>query len=509
MAFDPDQFLQETHPQATASANEFNPDEFLNSTSSAPSLGARAIDVLKNNAPAIARGIGYVANPASAALDAVRWEAMNPEKAYERTGKYLPMVGGVAGSFAAPGIGTAVGAGAGEMARQGLGVLFQDPNVMSHITPGQISPWAGEQAALQTGLSGLNEVNGLVKAAPGAAPYAQRVIDAAAQKLAPVGKRLVDAWAATGQMLSGKPAAKIKMLFNDPTATFPEALGGAKSVEAAGQGMEAALAKEGIEKKIFNPFEGNDDEAAQIGKQTFDKWKALQNGTAQPADLPVVDLNVAKNSENPVALFVGNQDLGNGPKALYTIYQKGQALGSRSTLDFEQLPAGVKIIGKEPRAAGQVPVGGDLPTISAQEAYDAKRATDYVFPKVVSERNAEKIAQLTQFKQAMDDVLSNQAGTLQQASKDYARARLGADFTQILPRTKTGDISTVKTFLAALVDGKRAALLPFTSPLAVGAATSGASLMSRALGTAIANPTARQALISRYITSTSTGNSGN
>ncbi len=458
-------------------------------TPAAPSWG----DVAEQAGQSALSAVKNTFNPAPAALAT----AQNPEQTYKTAGPWLPAAGGAIGSAFGP-AGTVVGAGAGELTRQGLGVMFNDPRVMDHITPGRPSLWAGGQAALQTGLAGVGEL-----------PLVQRGIAAAANKLAPLGERALNAGAQFGQMLSGKPAAKIKMLFRDPTATLPESLGGAKSISAAGQGMEDALKQTGIQKKTFNPFEGNDHEAATIGKQTFDKWQAIKNGGAAPAELPVVDLAVAKESEAPVALFVGNDTMGDAPRALYTIYQKGQPLGAARTLPAEQLPEGVTIIGREARAAGQVPAGTTAaPEITAQEAYNAKRATDYVFPKVVSERNKEKIAQLTEFKHAMDDILATQAGPLQAASKDYARSRLGADFTQILPRTKTGDISTVKTLGMALLDAKRAALLPFTSPLTVGAVTSAASLGSRLAGKIATSPTARQALISRLIEGTSSGTGG-
>jgi hypothetical protein len=392
---------------------------------SVPTLRDRAQSLLERAAPIAAKVGAYAASPASAVSDAVSWAAENPRQAYEKAGPWLPAAGATAGSAIAPGLGTAIGGGVGEIARQGLGVAFQDPKVMQHITPGQPSVWSGAQAALQTGAAGLNEVNGLVKAAPGAAPYVQRGIEAASDALAPYGRKLVNAGAAVGQMLTGKPAAKFKMLFKDPSAALPESLGGAKSVESAGKGMEDALAQTGIQKKTFNPFEG-ETEPNQIASQTYEKWKAGEDA-GQPAE------------------------------------------------------------------------------ISAQEAYNAKRATDYVFPKVISERNREKIATMASFKNAMDDILGNQAGPLQAASKDYARARLGSDFTQILPRTKTGDISTVKTMFGALLDAKRAAALPLTSPIVAGGITSLASAGSNLAGRLITNPTTRQALISRLITSTSSG----
>lgn len=136
--------------------------------------------------------------------------------------------------------------------------------------------------------------------------------------------------------------------------------------------------------------------------------------------------------------------------------------------------------------------------ISAQDAYNAKRATDKLWPNVVKERNADDIRQMSQFKTGMDDVLSNQAGPFAKASKDYARARLGADFTQILPRTKTGDISTVKTLLLhTLAPGRGVGMLAggLTSPLATGVGNLGVQTAAKGINAIANNPEARQVLL--------------
>lgn len=138
--------------------------------------------------------------------------------------------------------------------------------------------------------------------------------------------------------------------------------------------------------------------------------------------------------------------------------------------------------------------------ISGKEAYDAKRATDYLWPEVVKERNAEKIRLMSEFKTAMDNVMSDASNGLPKmlkASKEYARARLKADFTQILPRTKTGDISTVKTLLMhTLAPGRTASLLfgGITSPVVTGAGNLAAQGAMKGLNVIGSNPASRVAL---------------
>lgn len=133
--------------------------------------------------------------------------------------------------------------------------------------------------------------------------------------------------------------------------------------------------------------------------------------------------------------------------------------------------------------------------VSAQEAFNAKRATDKLWPAVVKERNAEDIRELSEFKTGMDDVLSNQAGEFSGASKDYARARLKSDFTQVLPRTKTGDISTVKSLLLPMLDPKRLPFLAMTSPAMLGMGNLAAQGTMKGLQKLSDNPAIRQALL--------------
>lgn len=133
--------------------------------------------------------------------------------------------------------------------------------------------------------------------------------------------------------------------------------------------------------------------------------------------------------------------------------------------------------------------------IDAQEAYNAKRATDKLWPAVVKERNAEDIKMMSEFKKAMDEVLSSQAGEFSQASKDYARARLKSDFTQVLPRTKTGDISTVKSLLMPMLEPKKIPFMMMTSPAVTGMGNLAAQGAMKGLNVLGSDPNTRQALL--------------
>jgi hypothetical protein len=173
--------------------------------------------------------------------------------------------------------------------------------------------------------------------------------------------------------------------------------------------------------------------------------------------------------------------------------QKGFTRGIRKT-EFSPFSRGQKEAEEKAQAIWDKWKAGE--PINAQEAYDAKRATDQLWPTVVKERNAEQIRALSEFKTSMDDVLSSQgAGPFQKASKNYARARLGADFTQVLPRTKTGDISTVKSLILPLIEPRKLPFLAATSPLVTGIGNLGVQGAAKGINTIANNPAARQVLL--------------
>ena len=131
--------------------------------------------------------------------------------------------------------------------------------------------------------------------------------------------------------------------------------------------------------------------------------------------------------------------------------------------------------------------------IDPQEAYDATQAVKYAMPAAITERNSELVRDLMQFKDAMNKILETQAGPLRKVAKQYGRARLKEDFSKIFPRTQTGKISTVKSFLLpALADSARLKYLAFSSPKLMGTITAAGTMGLNVLGH---NPVIRQALL--------------
>lgn len=491
-------------------------------------------------------GLGFVAEPSfaqkvgTAAFGAARdtfslpWDfaktlANDPAKVQKVAGPWLPAAGSALGAAFAPvtgGLSVPVGAGAGEMLRQAGDIAFNQPGA---IQAGQnFSPRAGINAAEQTALAGIGEVNAL--------------------------------------------------------------------------------------------------------------WRAPKAVSQAASELPIVDAAVARGSKTPVALFAGNQDYGEGTKAIYTVYQKGQAVGSSSTLPFDQLPQGVQIIGREARAAGVTPAGAagitppdvrpyvqrgveaaaeklapvgdmvkkgvsrlseaftgvparqasklidepgrlvsgigqlgargqavgdaqealsnhlmsragpDLPgtfrltpeldsaittnkggvsddivtnlltkaknqaAISPDEAVAGIKAIDRTFPNATA-KNAEIIKKYSDLRSTLSDIAANstegKAAGIGAAKAAYNDARVGADFRNPFRQTKAGKVSAVPFLSFLLNSGNwsteqlagQALKLPAFSPAVWGTGMAAGSAAVKAAGAVAGSSIARQALISRYITS--------
>lgn len=326
----------------------------------------------------------------------------------------LPVAGMLAGNAILPGAGGAAGAG--------LGSIAQKIANMAYGTSGPVEP--------TTSVAGIPmnpkaAIDPMINAATAGAPETtegQSIANKISSLYQGAKPGFKKALSQVVQASTGKSAAKVRGIIEDPTAVLPEGMGGAKSVkdasDAYGQALDNTTVEHpgkqyvtrGLEKKDFGPFKKGHQEAEEYAQTIYDKWKSGE-------------------------------------------------------------------------------------TINAQDAYNAKRATDKIWPAVVKERNAEDIRQMSEFKTAMDDVLSDQAGHFAAASKDYARARRGSDFTQILPRTKTGDISTVKSFLLPMVEPKKLPFMLASSPAAFGAGNLAAQGAMKGLNVIGKDPNSRQVLL--------------
>lgn len=80
--------------------------------------------------------------------------AVQPKETYKETGSYWPAAGAVAGNALLPGAGSAIGAGAGQIARNMAGIAYGDPDAPTSALG------AGLAAAGQTALAGFPETEG-------------------------------------------------------------------------------------------------------------------------------------------------------------------------------------------------------------------------------------------------------------------------------------------------------------------------------------------------------------
>lgn len=337
----------------------------------------------------------------------------DPAAIQEKVGPWLPAAGAAIGSVFAPGVGTAAGAGLGQMAKQAGDIAFGTPQA---ITPGQtFSSRAGIEAAGQALTAGAGEVNSLVKAAPNAAPYAQRGIEAAGKFLAPVGQGIKRGIGRVQQAFTGAPARNAVQLMDNPE-TLVTTIG-----QVGSQGRAVQTAEAGLENKL--------------SAESMAKITTNQHGFA---DKIVTDLmEVSKTA----------------PEAITT----------------EDAIMGIKAIDR---------------TIPAP-----------------TRNNAGVLQKYYDLRSHLAEIVAKNEPGYAAAKQGFSEAKAASQFRNILPRTTTGNISTVKTVLPMFLDWKRVFALPVTSPAVWGTGMAAGSAAAKAAGFALTNPTARQALISRYIAS--------
>lgn len=272
------------------------------------------------------------------------------------------------------------------------------------------------------------------------------------------------------------PKEAVWPMVNAATAGIPETQEGQKAGQAISNAYESV--KPGATKalkQIGQMFTGKS--AAKVGQIIKDPMAILPESMGGAKSIKDASDAYGKALENTTVQHEGQQYVTRGlEKKDFGPFKRGhQEAEDVAQSIYDKWKAG------EP--------------VTAQEAYSAKRATDKLWPAVVKERNAEDIRQMSEFKTGMDDVLSSQAGPFADASKDYARARLKSDFTQILPRTKTGDISTVKSLLMPMLDPKKIPFLLATSPAMTGAGNLAGQTAMKGLNAVAQNPEARQVLM--------------
>lgn len=403
-------------------------------------------------------GLGFVAEPnpykeaGMNALGAARdtftapWDlakplAEDPAKVQRVAGPWLPAAGAAIGTALAPGVGTAAGAGVGEMLRQAGDIAFDQPG---HILAGEnFSPRAGLNAAAQTAMAGAGEVTALGAGrlpfkkimGPENAPYLQRGIEAAGEKLAPVGQMVKKGVSRLSEAFTGVPARQAAKLIDEP-GRLASGIG-----QLGSRGQAVGDAEEVLTNKLMS--------------------------RAGP-DLP------------------GTFRLTPEVEAAITTNKGGVA---------DDIVTNLLTKAKDPAS------------ITTEEAVAGIKAIDRTFPNATG-KNVKIIQKYSDLRSALSDIVSGADENVGVAKAAYNDARVGADFRNAFRQTKAGKVSAVP-FLSFLFNPSnwsgeqlagQAMKLPAFSPAAWGTGMAAGSAAVKTAGAVIGSPTARQALISRYIT---------
>lgn len=460
MAFDPDQFLASTEPQAPPpqDAQAFDPDQFLAETDTTPAgqakntVGAIGGALESAAAQALPKVGESIVQTATWPYQLARSLGNDPQALYRKAGPWLPAAGATIGTAFAPGPGTAIGAGLGEITRQGMGIAFNDPNVPRESWP------AARAAMIQTALAGAPEANALGvgrlpftapkpqyvfdaasnawKSLPEAKPYGERIVAAVGEKLAPVGQAIKRGVARAAEVMTGAPARSGVKLLEEPQ----------RLVSGIGRTEKLGEAVGDAEQQVLTRL--SDQAAANPAAAGF-KYT------------PEVEAAITTNKGGFADDLVNNL---------------------------------------------LVKVKKDPTSINTAEAMAGIKAIDRTFPSFTS-KNGKIIQAYSDLRSQLSDIVSSAEPQLAAAKGAYADAMVGDAFRHPFRQTKTGKTSAVP-FLSFLMTpstwsgsqlATQALKLPLFSPLAYGTAMAAGSAGVKTAGAIIQNPTIRQALISRYI----------
>lgn len=389
--------------------------------------------------------VGQIATQAARAAvlgpyDATKYMAQNPAEMNDQ----LPMLGATAGSFAAPGVGTAVGAGLGQIGKRLSDLLYGKVQPADAMNP--VHEAIGPMA--QAAVSGI----------PDTAP---------AQALGSyVGKGL----AKVASSFSGAKASDLQKAAAKGFSTYF-----APSMKEASDGFGAALKKEGV--STTPSLEATIDPQLAQARDTAMKYGKKLNGEVEP--LPAYQPG---QTQDPHAVFQGNFDLGEGNK--YSTYivrgNHPRAGGNFGKEDLQSM--GIPVVAAEGKGIGQI---HDMATagLTPQEALQGRQAVDRIIAGT-PQKDKPTLLALGNLRDKFNQSLTDSSPGIAKASNDYADAVLKNNLTKVMPVNKGGEYSKLAPYLAAAAgsavgyghhnpgEGALAggAYLLGTSPLAAGVA---------------------------------------
>ncbi len=134
-------------------------------------------------------------------------------------------------------------------------------------------------------------------------------------------------------------------------------------------------------------------------------------------------------------------------------------------------------------------------TLTPPEMYEAYKAAQESVSKM--SRKNPRYVEMLDFKDALQDTLKSLSGEYAGASADFARAAVGRSTSNILPRTRAGNVSLGRAGFSALVASKFG--IPLSSPALYGATTAATAGLSKAAEKAASNPITRRIGLSEII----------
>jgi hypothetical protein len=200
--------------------------------------------------------------PASVAQSIVT----DPIGTFKKNQNLLPAEGAIAGTAFAPGLGTAIGAGIGQIGRNMAQIAEGQPNVPT-------APWdAAKAAMIQSGVNALPETS-LVEGAP---TLAEAAINAGKR----IGGNVAKGLSKIGSVLSGAKPQDLMQAYDQGLSTYA-----APSIQKAGQIFSDTAKAEGINTNLPTnvAYSPQLSEARQMATDIVTKMKSGTPLTAQEA----------------------------------------------------------------------------------------------------------------------------------------------------------------------------------------------------------------------------------
>jgi len=255
------------------------------------------------------------------------------------------------------------------------------------------------------------------------------------------------------------PAEKILALFKDPKKILT-----ALSLKKSGAEMGAAKRALGVTPEEEFLIAKAGDRTPGTSRSVADKIREKMGSDFLSQEvLP----KTIKPTDNPIALYIGRQDYGEGKAAdMFNIY--GNHPQAKSTVTKETLEAmGIPVIGVEAgrTTSRQAPVG--LKNLSTGELLALNRASGQAAKEL---KGSEKVL-YARLKAAAEREIQTRSPQMAQSIKDYAYGKTRQAFSSAFPVNKQGKIDYFRLAGGAAAGAFNPLMALGASPAAIGVGT--------------------------------------